>query len=141
MAFQLPDPSTPFGARVAQRLRDETVAWLTTVDAAGTPQPNPIWFLWDGASFLIYTRPEAKRLAHIARHPQIALHFDTDGNGDDVIVFTGRARHSDEPPPDQVPEYLAKYAAKIARLRQSPAEFGAEYATALRVIPERVRGF
>ena len=44
----LPDPSTTFGARVERRLRDEPVAWLTLVDPRGTPQPAPIWFLWDG---------------------------------------------------------------------------------------------
>ncbi len=46
-------PSTPFGARVAQRLREEHLIWLTTVGADGTPQPNPVWFLWDGASVLV----------------------------------------------------------------------------------------
>jgi hypothetical protein len=41
----LPDPATPFGARVARRLRDETVIWLTAVAADGTPQPNPVRLL------------------------------------------------------------------------------------------------
>ena len=40
MTSVLPDPSTEFGARVARRLADEVVAWLTVVDAAGTPQPS-----------------------------------------------------------------------------------------------------
>jgi hypothetical protein len=38
--------------RVAQRLREDAVIWLTTVAANGTPQPNPVWFLWDGHSVL-----------------------------------------------------------------------------------------
>ena len=37
----LPDPQSPFGARVRERLRDENVIWFTTVGADGTPQPNP----------------------------------------------------------------------------------------------------
>ena len=49
MTSVLPDPSTEFGARVARRLDEEVVAWLTVVDGAGTPQPAPIWFLWDGS--------------------------------------------------------------------------------------------
>jgi hypothetical protein len=24
----------------------EDVIWLTTVNQAGVPQPNPMWFLW-----------------------------------------------------------------------------------------------
>src|SRR5207245_2842866 len=69
MVFQLPDPSTPFGERVARRLRDERLMWLTTVDANGTPQPTPIWFLWDEATstFLIYSRSDPKRLEHFAK--------------------------------------------------------------------------
>src|SRR6266581_1156609 len=53
MSFQLPDPSTPFGERVARRLRDERLIWLTTVDAKGIPQPTPVWFLWDGARLIL----------------------------------------------------------------------------------------
>jgi len=66
MAFQLPDQSTPFGERVARRLRDERLIWFTTVDAKGTPQPTPVWFLWDDATstILIYTgqMPDAWRM-------------------------------------------------------------------------------
>ena len=40
MTSVLPDPSTEFGARVARRLADEVVAWLTVVDGAGTPWPR-----------------------------------------------------------------------------------------------------
>ena len=41
MSLQLPDPDSEFGVRVARRLRDEPIAWLTHVDGAGTPQPAP----------------------------------------------------------------------------------------------------
>lgn len=37
MAFQLPDLSTPLGARATQRLRNDQFIWLTTVDARGVP--------------------------------------------------------------------------------------------------------
>src|SRR6478609_6474665 len=40
-------PDTEFGARVRQRLQDETLIWFTTTSADGTPQPNPVWFLWE----------------------------------------------------------------------------------------------
>jgi predicted pyridoxine 5'-phosphate oxidase superfamily flavin-nucleotide-binding protein len=29
-------------------LHEAHVIWLTTVDADGTPHPNPVWILWDG---------------------------------------------------------------------------------------------
>ena len=61
----LPDPATPFGARVAQRLREDAVIWLTSVAADGTPQPNPVWFLWDSHTVLVYNQPTARRLVLI----------------------------------------------------------------------------
>jgi len=109
MPFQLPDPATPFGERVASRLRDERLIWLTTVNAKGVPQPTPVWFLWDGAtsSFLIYSRTEAKRLIHIRQNSQVALNFDGDGRGGNIIVITGEARvSSDDPPANQLPTYV-----------------------------------
>jgi hypothetical protein len=39
------DTSTKFGQRVAQRLEEERVIWLTTVDGQGIPQPRPVWLL------------------------------------------------------------------------------------------------
>ena len=50
------DPSTDFGARVERRLRDEIVIWLVTVGPSGAPEPAPVWFLWDGQSFVVYSR-------------------------------------------------------------------------------------
>ncbi len=72
MAFQLPDPSTPFGERIARRLRNERLMWLTTVDANGMPQPTPVWFLWDEATstILIYSRSDAKRLEQLLILPR-----------------------------------------------------------------------
>jgi PPOX class probable F420-dependent enzyme len=57
------DPSTDFGARVARRLADETIGWLVTVDAEGTPQPSPVWYLWDGETILIYSNPGRRSCA------------------------------------------------------------------------------
>ena len=47
------DLTTPFGERVARRLREERLIWLVTIDAHGRPQPSPVWFWWDGTSFLL----------------------------------------------------------------------------------------
>src|SRR5438270_7290520 len=101
MTFQLPDTATPFGERVARRLREERLIWLTTVDAKGMPQPTPIWFLWDEATstMLMYSRVDAKRLAHIRQNPKVALNFDGNGFGGDIIVITGEAQFSPADPP------------------------------------------
>jgi PPOX class probable F420-dependent enzyme len=140
MATILPDPATPFGERVARRLREEVVIWLTVTGADGTPQPSPVWFLWEGETFLIYTRANAKRLGHIERNPRVALNFDSDGG--DIIVFTGEARRvPDVPSADQNPAYAAKYQQSIAEEFQTAENFAQRYPVPLRITPTRVRGY
>ncbi len=140
MALDL-DPTTAFGARVERRLRDEVVAWLVTVSPKGMPQPSPIWFLWDGAgSMLIYSRPGTPKLRNIAANPRAAVHLDGDGTGGDVIVLLGRAHVSEEPPADEVPDYVTKYDALIAGNGWTPASFAADYSVPIRFAASRLHG-
>lgn len=135
------DTTTAFGQRVQKRLQEEEVIWLTTVDAGGTPQPRPVWFFWDGESFLIYSQLDTAKVRHIKDNPRVALHFDTDGEGGDIVVFVGTARIADDAPPgDEHPGYLAKYTAGIADLGSSPAEFARDYAVPIMITPDKVRG-
>lgn len=135
------DTSSEFGRRAARRLHEERLAWLTTVSPRGTPQPVPIWFLWDGdASILLYSRPDTPKLRNIAANPRVSLHLDGDGQGGDVVVCLGEARISDDPPADQVDEYVKKYAALVERNRWSPESFAADYSVALRIAVNRIRG-
>ncbi|HSN78686.1 MAG TPA: TIGR03667 family PPOX class F420-dependent oxidoreductase [Anaerolineae bacterium] len=135
------DTTTKFGQRVARRLAEERIAWLTTVDSSGVPQPRPIWFLWDGATFLLYSRPGTAKLRHIVERPQVALHLDGDGLGGDIVVFTGQATVDPAAPPaDQLAAYAAKYQPGFARIGMTAAEFAASYSVAVRVTPLKLRG-
>jgi PPOX class probable F420-dependent enzyme len=138
----LPDPASPFGARVRQRLRDEQVIWLTTVADDGTPQPNPVWFLWQDDAIVIYNKRGARRLDYLRARPRVALHLNCDARGADVIILTGRAEFVDDAaPPHAVPAYLDKYGRGMTRVSGSPEAFSQMYPTAVRVRPTRVRGF
>lgn len=135
------DQSTEFGARVARRLHDEWIIWLTTVRADGMPQPVPVWFLWDGQTFLIYSQPDTPKLRNIARNPKVALHFDGDGRGGNIVVFNGEARVDPQAPPaDQVAAYVEKYREAIAQIAMTPESFARSYSVAIRVTPTRLRG-
>jgi PPOX class probable F420-dependent enzyme len=135
------DFTTDFGKRAAERLRTEEVAWLTTVGGDGQPQPSPVWFLWEGESALIYSRPGTPKVRNIERHPRVALNFNSDAGGGDVVILTGEARiDPDAPTGDQHPAYLEKYAAGIARIGMNPAQFATEYNTAIRFTPTKLRG-
>jgi PPOX class probable F420-dependent enzyme len=60
------DATNPKHARADDKLRHEIAAWLTTVTAGGQPQSTPIWFHWDGSTFLIYSQPDRPKLHNIA---------------------------------------------------------------------------
>jgi PPOX class probable F420-dependent enzyme len=140
VAFRI-DPTTEFGARVERRLREETVIWLTTVAADGTPQPSPVWFYWDGASFLIYSLAGSPRQRNLDRNPRVSLHFDGNGRGGDIIVFTGQASIDRRAPAAHaMPEYAAKYREGFRRIGLSPEQFSAKYPLPVRIAPEQVRG-
>ena len=49
------DTTSEAGSRAEERLRNEEIAWLTTVRPDGQPQSVPVWFLWDGEGFLVYS--------------------------------------------------------------------------------------
>ncbi len=136
------DPETDFGKRVLHRLQQEQVIWLTTVASDGTPQPNPVWFWWDGETFLIYTRPIYKKVANLKKRPRVSLHFDATPSGEDVVVFNGTAQFDlNAPPVHQNPQYVDKYRQGLASLGSSPEQMGAEYSTAVRIKPDKVRGW
>ena len=136
-------PDSDFGTRARRRLHDELVIWLTTTAADGTPQPNPVWFLWedDADALLIYNANDAKRLDHVAVRPLVSLNFDGDGRGGDIIVLTGVAEQAlDAPSADQHETYLAKYSGLIANMGSDPERFAQRYSVPLRVRVSRLRG-
>jgi PPOX class probable F420-dependent enzyme len=141
MVFAI-DTTTAFGERAQRRLREAKVAWLTTTSDDATPQPVPVWFLWDGAdSFLIYSKPGTAKLRNIAARPRVSLNLDGNGDGGDVVVVLGSAAVTDGPPADALPGYVEKYAVFIARNGWTPESFAADYSVPLRITATRLRGF
>jgi PPOX class probable F420-dependent enzyme len=139
--FIMIDLSSDFGAYVNQRLGDEGVIWLTTVAADGTPQPNPVWFLWDNNSFLIYTKPDSAKLKNIKRNPRVSLNLEgATSQGGEVMVITGIAS-IEEHAPEPNPKYYAKYKGITKKLGREFADVYREYSISIRVMPLKLRGF
>jgi PPOX class probable F420-dependent enzyme len=139
----LPDADSDFGRRVRDRLRDENVIWLTTTQADGTPQPNPVWFVWeDPDTLLVYNQPDAKRLMHVQSRPRCSLHFNADASGNDVAVFVGTATRDDgRPPPHEHPTYRVKYAEGMIRVSGTAEQFSVEWGVPLVIHVDRIRGY
>jgi PPOX class probable F420-dependent enzyme len=137
------DTGTPFGRYAERLLRTERIAWLTTVSSDGTPQPNAIWFIWDGDTALMYSIPNQAKLKNIARNPSVALNLDSKKHGDGIVILTGTAAVDQSAPPlNKNRAYLAKYRTEIARLKLgTPAKMASEYSVAVRITPKKLRGF
>ncbi|HSB88531.1 MAG TPA: TIGR03667 family PPOX class F420-dependent oxidoreductase [Anaerolineales bacterium] len=133
-----------FGRRVRRRLKREKVIWLTTVGRKGTPQPRPVWFVWEErkGTLLLFSQRETRKLEHLKRNRRVAVQFNTDPDGDDVVVFTGEARIDRRHlPAHRVPNYVRKYKTGMRSLGMTPEAFAEEYEVPIRVRLQRLRGW
>jgi len=82
------------------------------------------------------------RISHVADRPRVALHFDGDGTGGDIVVFTGTACRADDiTPPHENQAFPAKYGDSLLRVSDSAEEFGQKFPVPLRIEITRTRGF
>lgn len=136
------DFTTDIGKQALQQLENETTIWLTTVTPSGVPQPNPVWFVWDNDSVLVWVQPESARMRNLAANAQVSLHFPTDPHAHHVTVLTGEAEIDESAPAvNQHETYAAKYAPLLPQIGLTPEEAAKVYSTALRIRPTKLRGF
>ena len=101
------DLTSEFGKRATHRLSEEEIIWLTTTDSQGNPQPRPVWFLWISETILIFSQPQAHKVAHINNHPSVALNFNSTDTGGDVVVLLGEAEIETSPVSAEQTRYQA----------------------------------
>ncbi|MCB2223743.1 MAG: TIGR03667 family PPOX class F420-dependent oxidoreductase [Actinobacteria bacterium] len=136
------DTSTPGGERAAARLADDPVIWMTTVRPNGQPQASPVWFLYDGGEFLVYSKAGTARTANLGANPRVSLNLDGNGTGGDIVTIEGIATIDPSAPPStEVAAYQDKYRVMIARNGWTPASFAADYPVAIRIRPVRTRAW
>jgi PPOX class probable F420-dependent enzyme len=134
------DPSTDEGRKAAGRLEDELVIWLTTVRSDGLPQSSPVWFVWDGSEFHIYSQPGKPKVRNIEADPWVSLHLNSDRWGEDIVVFEGEARiEPNAPPVKDLPAYVGKYRKGMADIGLDPDSMAREFSVPIRVRPTRAR--
>jgi PPOX class probable F420-dependent enzyme len=119
-------------------MREEQIAWMTTVRSDGQPQTVPVWFLWDDEGFLIYSQPDRQKLRNIARNSRVGLNLNSNERGGDVVRVEGTAEViEDAPPANEIESYVEKYRDSIARIGFDAEGFARAYSIAVRVTPER----
>src|SRR5258706_10176702 len=140
------DLTSKFGRFVKKHLKSEYFIWLTTVDSTGTPQPRPVWFIWENDTILIFSQARAHKVKHIRKNANVALNFNTeDKDGEKrLIIITGTAKVDKKAlSANKIPAYIRKYKSGITNLNSSatPEEFSAEYSVAIRITPTNLRGW
>ena len=130
--FEL-DPGDPGQSQALERLSTHTIAWLTTVSPAGTPQPSAVWFWWDGETVLVFSA-DSVRVRNIAANPRVAVHFNTDEYGDEISILYGLAAVDPEAPPaKEIGGYRARYEQRLPLLGMDWESFSSHYHLPVRI--------
>jgi PPOX class probable F420-dependent enzyme len=129
------DTADPKYARIDARLRSDLMLWLSTVRPDGKAHLVPVWFLWDGDTFLIFSKPDQK-VRNLQHNTSVMVGLDDTDAGEDPIMFTGVAEIL---PPSEVtpalPAYAEKYAAKLAESGWTGESMGKSYSEPIRITP------
>ncbi|HEU4673943.1 MAG TPA: pyridoxamine 5'-phosphate oxidase family protein, partial [Candidatus Limnocylindrales bacterium] len=72
-------------------LRERAVAWLSTTSADGVPAIVPVWFVWDGETFLVFSKPHARKVRNVGANPRVMLAVGDPADDFDVQLVEGRA--------------------------------------------------
>src|SRR5947209_7497491 len=132
------DLSKKRDAHVDQRLREDVIIWLTTVRPDGRPHSVAVWFLWDGETILIFSKPNQQKLVNIEHNPNVLLAIDDTHNGADPITIEGQATLlSDHNTNVTLAAYVAKYGERIKGIQYTPEQMAAVYNQGIRIVPTR----
>ena len=133
MAFQL-DMSDPRQAHTAERLRAEVILWLASVRSDGRPHLVPVWFLWEGETILIFSKPENQKVRNLRQNPAVSVSLDGTKQGDEVTVLEGNAAVIDDSEiTTALPAYASKYATLLAGMGWTAESMAKEYSQAIRI--------
>jgi len=116
----------------------ELMMWLSTVRPDGRPHLVPVWFLWDGRTILIFSRPNQQKLRNLQHNPNVVIALDTAEHGDDIVIIEGKAELLDDPAVSTaLPAYAEKYKQRLALYGWTGEAMAQDYSQAIRVTPTK----
>lgn len=126
-------------AHINQRLHENIIVWLNTVRPDGRPHAVAVWFLWDGETFLIFSRPKNQKVYNIQNNAHVLLAVDDTHEGADPITIEGTAILLEPGTVDTtLATYVAKYGTGMTRIGYTPEQMAAVYSQGIRIVPTRV---
>lgn len=125
-----------------ERLHSNEMIWLTTVRPDGRPRSVPLWFLWENATVLIFSKPNDQKIRNLRQNHFVTLALDDTKNGQDVVILEGTAEllgRGDGSAALQA--YGEKYSEGLRSLGVTAEQFTMLYSQPIRVTPIRlIRG-
>jgi PPOX class probable F420-dependent enzyme len=128
--------------RVDRFLREEPVVWLSTVRPDGSPHLVPTWFVWDGTTITIVSKPGAQKVSNLRADARAMLALGDADDDFDVAMVEATAELVVGSTPLELPDgFIAKYAERIAELELTPAQFARTYSQVIRLTPRKMLGW
>jgi PPOX class probable F420-dependent enzyme len=130
--------SARIDAATDSHIRAQRVMWLTTVRPDGRPHVVPIWFSWDGQTFLVFSKPHAVKVANIRARSQVMLAIGDPLADFDVQLIEASAELLDEPAATAMPpRHLGRYRDWLESIGLDRDEYVRTYSQAIRLVPTR----
>jgi PPOX class probable F420-dependent enzyme len=122
---------------VEERLRSDEMVWLTTVRPDGRPHSIPVWFLWESATLLIFSKLKTQKIRNLRQNHSVTLALDDTKKG--VVILEGTAEllgRGDASVTLQA--YGEKYREGLRRIGVTVEAFATLYSQPIRVTPVRL---
>ncbi|HSL75977.1 MAG TPA: pyridoxamine 5'-phosphate oxidase family protein [Candidatus Limnocylindrales bacterium] len=123
-------------------LEHSDVVWLGSVRSDGRPHLVPVWFVWDGSSFVVFSKPHAQKVANIRADPRVTVAIGQPDERFDVELVEGIGQL--EPARADVAAsdaFAAKYRRLAATAGVTIDQFASIYSQAIRIHPLRWLGW
>lgn len=123
---------------VTALIRASRVAWLSTIDADGTPAIVPTWFWFDGEVFWLFAKPGQRKVRNVRRSAKVTLAVGDPDDDFAVQLVEGSAHTVPASTASVLPEEMkAAYAEWLERLGLDWETYAATYRQPIVVRPTR----
>lgn len=123
---------------IAQALEHQDVIWLSSTCPDGRPHVVPLWFIWDGGTFTVFSKPRAQKVHNVRSEPRVMVAVGEPGRDFDVELVEAIA----ELLPVQARQlrldaFACKYGDRLADDGISWTRYAEVYAQPIRIRPLR----
>jgi PPOX class probable F420-dependent enzyme len=135
-------PTSLAAARIERFLVEEPIVWLSTVRPDGGPHIVPIWFWWDGAAILVFSKPDAQKVRNLRARSSVMLALGDAEDDFDVGMIRGAAELLDQRTSEVMPAaHLDKYRDRMTAIGLDADSYAATYSQVIRIVPQDYLGW